>query len=150
MSKQNFIRITLFVSVLAFNPAVGGESVSAQVNKRSASAQQTRTVTSSIANILHKRGLDEDAAKKISDGFAEENEALLALMIENIAKHCDEISRNEIFEYLSTEALHRKNVKLDSYAQLTHMFSRIKKTSPDKQTRKQLSRIAKHNSELLG
>lgn len=146
MNKQNIIRITLFVSALAFNPAAA--QILPQLTN--IQTQQTSTVSSSIANILYQRGLDEDAAKEISIGLVEEDEALLALMIENIVNSCNEITHNEILEYLSTEALHRKNVQLENYAQLTHMFSKIKQRSPSKETLKQLSIIAKHNSSLIG
>jgi len=146
MNKQNIIRITLFVSALAFNPAAA-EILPQLTNIQT---QQSSTVSSSIANILYQRGLDEDAAKEISIGLVEEDEARLALMIENIVNSCNEITYNEILEYLSTEALHRKNVQLENYAQLTHMFSKIKQRSPGKETLKQLSIIAKHNSSLIG
>ena len=147
MNKQNIIRITLFVSALAFNPAAA-EILPQLTNIQT---QQSSTVSSSIANILYQRGLDEDAAKEISsDLVEEEDEACLALMIENIVNSCNEITYNEILEYLSTEALHRKNVQLENYAQLTHMFSKIKQRSPGKETLKQLSIIAKHNSSLIG
>lgn len=147
MSKQNILRITLFVSVLAFNPAVA-ETRNQLSNIQT---QQNRSVTASIANILHKRGLDEDAAQEISAQIVEdEDEILLEMMIENIINSCDELTHDEVLEYLSTEVLHRKEVKLNSYAQLTHMFSKIKQRSPDKETREQLSRVAKYNSGLVG
>jgi len=146
MNKQNILRITLFVSVLAFNPAV------AQTRNQLSNiqTQQSNSVTASIANILHKRGLDEDAAQEISAQMVEDKDETLLAMIENVVKSCEGLTHKEVLEYLSTEALHRKEVKLNSYAQLTHMFSKIKQRSPDKETRKQLSRVANYNSRLVG
>jgi len=146
MSKQNILRITLFVSVLAFNPAV------AQTRDQPSNiqAQQNSSVTESIASILHKRGLDEDAAHEISAQMVDDGDEILLAMIENIINSCKGLTHEEVLEYLSTEALHRKEVKLNSYAQLTHMFSKIKQRSPDKETRKQLSRVANFNSRLVG
>ena len=145
MSKQNILRITLFVSVLVFNPAV------AQTRNQLSNiqTQQSSSVTASIANILHKRGLDEDAAHEISAQMVEDEDEMLLAMIENIVQHCEGLTQNDVLEYMSTEALHRKEVKLNSYAQLTHMFSKIKQRSPDKETRKQLSRVAKFNSRSV-
>jgi len=146
MSKQNILRITLFVSVLAFNPAVA-ETRNQLSNIQT---QQSNSVTASIANILHKRGLDEDAAHEISAQMVENEDEILLAMMENIVQHCEGLTQNDVLEYLSTEALYRKEVKLNSYAQLTHMFSKIKQRTPDKETRKQLSSIAKYNSRLVG
>ncbi|HIQ26928.1 MAG TPA: hypothetical protein EYH42_00330, partial [Sulfurovum sp.] len=58
MSKENILRITLFVSVLAFNPVIA-ETFKPKINI------QTKTVKSSIAKILHTRGLDEEVAEEI-------------------------------------------------------------------------------------
>ena len=60
MDKRNFVSVTLLVSALAFNPLVAQ-----QLNTNVSSQIQRSTVSSSIASILHKRGLDEDAAQEI-------------------------------------------------------------------------------------
>jgi len=145
MSTQNILRITLFVSVLVFNPAVAEKH--SQLNN--IQTQQTNSVIQSIADILHKRGLDEDAAQEISAQMVEDEDENFLAMIENILKSCKELTHNEVLEYLSTEALHRKEVKLNSYTQLIHMFSQIKQKSPDKEIREQLSSVAKSNSRLV-
>ncbi|HFQ61072.1 MAG TPA: hypothetical protein ENK39_02070, partial [Epsilonproteobacteria bacterium] len=71
MSKENILRITLFMSVLAFNPVIA--EVVKPISNIQSSQQETR-VSTSIANILHRRGLDVDAAKKISQEFVADDE----------------------------------------------------------------------------
>ena len=145
MDKQNFIRVTLLVSALAFNPLIA-----TQLNANTSSQRQLNTVSSSIASILYKRGIDEDAAREISDKLVDEEDELFALMIDKLLLECNSISKDEILEYLSTAALYRQNVHFDSYAQLVNMVSKIKQKPLDEKTLKQLSAIAKKNSLIVG
>ena len=144
MDKRNFISVTLLVSALAFNPLVAQ-----QLNTNVSSQIKLNTVSSSIASILHKRGLDEDAAQEISNNFVDEEEELFALMINNLVNKCSSLSREEVLEYLSTAALYRQNVHFDSYAQLVNMVSKIKQKPLDEKTLTQLSAIAKQNKEIF-
>lgn len=141
MDKRNLIRVTLLVSALAFNPLVAQ-----QLNANISNQIERNTVSSSIASILHKRGLDEDAAKKISNNLIDEEDELFALMIDNLVNKCTSISKDEILEYMSTAALHRQDVHFDSYAHLVGMVSKIKKKSLDKLSLKQLRAVAKENA----
>ena len=145
MSKENILRITLFVSVLAFNPVVA-ETFESKINIQS---QQNNSVSATIANILHKRGLDEDAAKEISQKFVTEDEELFARMMENLLHGCKSISKDELLAYLSNEALYRKTVSLESYDHLVAMVSKIKQKSLDALTFKELQIIAKQNQQLI-
>jgi len=145
MSKENILRITLFVSVLAFNPVVA-ETVK---NTTNIQTQQETRVSTSIANILHKRGLDKDAAEELSQNFVAEDEELFACMLENLLSGCKSISKNDVLAYLSNEALFRKNVDLESYDTLVSMASKIKQKALDKATLKKLQTVAKQNRQLL-
>ncbi len=145
MDKRNFISVTLLVSALAFNPLVAQ-----QLNANITSSQiKLNTVSSSIASILHKRGLDEDAAQEISENLVDEKDELFALMMDNLLKECNSLSKDEILEYLSTEALFRHDVHFDSYTHLVSMVSKIKQRSLDKMTLTKLSAIAKQNKEIF-
>ncbi len=142
MDKRNFISVTLLVSALAFNPLVAQ-----QLNTTITNSQiNLNTVSSSIASILHKRGLDEDAAHEISNNLIDEEDELFALMIDNLVNNCSSLSKDEILEYLSTAALYRQNVHFDSYAHLVNMVSKIKKKSLSETTLAKLSTIAKENA----
>ena len=141
MDKQNFIRVTLLVSALAFNPLIA-----TQLNANTSSQRQLNTVSSSIASILYKRGIDEDAAREISDKLVDEEDELFALMIDKLLLECNSISKDEILEYLSTAALYRQNVHFDSYAHLVRMVSTIKGKSLDEKSLAQLKSFAKKNA----
>jgi len=142
MSKENILRITLFVSVLAFNP------VTAETFKPK-NAIQTKTVKSSIAIILHTRGLDEEVAEEIVHK-AMNDEVLFVKMLDNLLQGYEQITQDEVMHYVSKEALFRKEVKLENYDYLVAMVSEIKKTSLDKAVLEQLGKVAKNNRHLLG
>ncbi len=144
MDKRNFVSVTLLVSALAFNPLVAQ-----QLNSNVSSQIQRSTVSSSIASILHKRGLDEDAAREISNNLVDEEDELFALMINNLLNECSSLSKEEVLEYLSTAALYRQNVHFDPYSQLVNMVSKIKQKSLNEKTLKQLSTIAKKNALII-
>ena len=143
MDKRNFISVTLLVSALAFNPLVATE-----LNTDTTSQRQINSVTGSIAHILHKRGIDEDMAKEISQNLIDDEDELFSAMINNLVNGYSGLSKEEVLEYLSTAALYRQNVHFDSYAQLVHMVSKIKQKSLTEQSLKQLSTIAKLNKEI--
>jgi len=145
MSKENILRITLFVSVLAFNPVVA-ETFK---NTTNIQTQKETRVSTSIANILHKRGLDEDAAEEISQNFMPDDEELFTQMLENLLNGCKSIHKEEVLTFLSNEALFRKSVDLKSYDTLVSMASKIKQKSLDAVILKELQSVAKQNRELL-
>ena len=143
MDKRNFISVTLLVSALALNPLVA-----TQLNANTSSQIERNTVSSSIASILHKRGIDEDAAQEITNNLLDEEDELFALMIDNLVNECSSLSKDEILEYLSTAALYKQDVHFDTYAQLVNMVSKIKQKPLNEKTLKQLKAIAKKNALL--
>jgi len=146
VSKQNFIRITLFISVLVFNPAV------ADTFRIASNIQNSRktTVAEDIASVLYERGLEEKAAKERAEELVGEDAEAFALMLDTLVHECGDISREELLGYLGTAALHRQNIALDSYAQLIDLYSKITQTIPDEKRRARLSAIAQRNRLMLG
>lgn len=144
MDRRNLISVTLLVTALAFNPLFAEHTIKTNIQVKE------NRVTSNIASILHKRGLDEDAAQEISKDFVNENDELFAMMIENLLEGCNSVNRDEIMEYLSRVALHKQDVHFGSYGQLVHMVSTIKQKALDESTLAQLSMIAKQNTLILG
>ncbi len=146
MNKQNIIRITLFVSILVFNPAVADEL---RITTNIQSNLNT-TITEDIASTLYDRGLEEETAKKRAKEFVKDDARLFTLMLNNLLYGCSDISKEEILKYLGTAALHRQNIELDSYAQLIDIYSKIKQSTPNEVVRKRLSTVVKRNTFLLG
>jgi hypothetical protein len=143
MDKRNIISVTLLVSALAFNPLVATE-----LTTNTSSQRQINSVSSSIAHILHKRGIDEDMAKEISENLLNEEDELFTAMIDNLLNEYSTLSKEEVLEYLSTAALYRQRVDFDSYSHLISMVSKIKGKALNEQSLKQLSRVAKLNKEM--
>ncbi|MBT8343667.1 MAG: hypothetical protein KJO45_03020, partial [Sulfurovum sp.] len=114
MNKQNFITLTLIISGLTLNPVMAD----AVVNTVSHSQNINHSVSSSISTLLYSRGLDKDAADEISENFVdEEDEILLAMLIQDLDRQ-KIVSREEVFEYLSTMALHKQKFDFHSYDHL--------------------------------
>jgi len=145
MSKENLLRISLFVSVLVLNPVVA-ETVNPTSNIQT---QQENRVSSSIATVLYKRGLDADAAKTLSQDIVTDDEELFARMLENVLRACTSISKEELITYLGDRALFRKSVALENYDDLVAMISKIKQKALDAQTLNTLQNIVKENLQLL-
>ena len=138
MKKSDILYSALVVTVLTINPLFTS-SLNASVNR-------TNFISSSVANILARRGINDDAAKEIAEEFFADKEEEFALMLKNIANGCSVLSENEIMDHISSLALHRKNIELDSYASLVNMVQKIKNISPSKETLKELQNIADINS----
>ena len=143
MNRHNFIGVTLLISVLALNPLLAVEfqdNIQTRLNT-------ANKLSNNIASILHKRGLDEDAAEDIANAFVEGEEDVMAQMIHNLTLV---LPHDEIMEHLSTMALHKKEIRLDSYDSLVSMATKIRKSTLDKSMLNHLHAIAKLNSQLVG
>lgn len=140
MKKSNLLYVTLVVTVLSVSPFLTTQ-LSASVTQN----PSTSSLSYKIANILYSRGLELDAAEKISDEFLEDDEELFSLMLQNIEDGCSVLSKDEIMNYISSLALQRKSIKLDSYSALIKMTHQIKHKLPTKETMLELQNIAALN-----
>ncbi|MCO4845420.1 MAG: hypothetical protein KC427_05305 [Sulfurovum sp.] len=145
MNRQSFITLTLIILGLALNPVMAN----AVLTTVSHSKNINHSVSYSISSLLYSRGLDKDAADEISENFVdEEDEILLAMLIQDLDSQ-QIVSREEVFEYLSTIALHKQKFDFHSYDHLVGMVSTIKQKSLDSETLKQLHNIVKNNKQLF-
>ncbi len=146
MNKQNIIRITLFISILVFNPVVA-DTLRITANMRT---NFNSSIIKNITSTLYKRGVEEKSAKKIAEELINGDEERFTLMLENFLYGCSDITKEEILEYLGTAALYRRSIALDSYDQLIDIYSNTKGLTPDETVRKKLSAIAKKNTLIFG
>ena len=143
LDKRHFISITVLISALAFNPLLATEvSVTALQNS---SQQQTNTLSNVLAAQLYKRGLDADAADEISREFVDEHDNHLNDMIDHLVHTFTDLSHEEVFEHLSSEALHRRSVDFRSYDHLLSMVTKIKEGALSSSELKQLHTVSKLN-----
>jgi len=145
MNKQNLLTLTLIISGLALNP------VMAEVVINTVASTQTinHSISSSISTVLYNRGLEEETADELASAMVEEeDEMFLAMLVQTLdAKNI--ASREEVLEYLSTAALHRRSIDFKKYDDLVGMVSKIKKSALDENTLKQLSYLAKVTKQLF-
>jgi len=140
--NKGFLSVTVFVTSLILTPVMASPfNINIKIQKNS--------ISTNIATILHKRGLDEDAAQKIAKSFIGEDEELFTIMLRNLENGCSTLSKNEILEYLSHSALQKRAVDFTSYSSLIGMVQKIKKQAVEPYTMKELEKIANKNSLYL-
>ncbi|EHP29103.1 hypothetical protein SMGD1_0576 [Sulfurimonas gotlandica GD1] len=138
-TNQNILSSVLLASSLTLTPIV--------TTSLTASTQfRVNSISNSISKNLHRRGIDEDISKKIANNIFTVDEELFALMLQNLQHGCDKLTRSEIMDFLSTQALLSKNVNLDSYSYLVNMIYQIKHKALTKKDLKSLNTIATKNS----
>lgn len=138
--NQNILSSVFLASSLTLTPVV-------TTSLTASTKFKLNSVSSSIAKNLHRRGIDEDASKKIANNIFNVNEELFALMLQNLKNgYNNKLSPNEILDFLSTQALMKKNVHLDSYSYLVNMVYQIKNQVLTKKDLKNLNTIATKNS----
>jgi energy-converting hydrogenase A subunit M len=138
MKKINLFYSAVIATVLSLNPFVA-----AQLN--ASTQQRTNSLSFKIAKVLHNRGIDDDVAKEIAEDFFSEDEELFSIMLKNLENGCSELNEKDILNYISSMALHRKSVKLDSYASLVDITYKITNKKLNKETLKELENIATKN-----
>lgn len=137
MTKNNIISSTLLASALTLSSiAVSSLSANQQIKRDK--------VSSKIASLLHERGLDRDAAHSISNKFIDDEE-LFEKRINNLVDGCSILNRDEILNYLSKAALHKRTVQLDSYQYLVGMVYDIKQKPLNKKILTELKNISSLN-----
>jgi len=140
MKKTNLLYSTLVATALTLSPLI-----TTPLNATVTHATQTSTTSFHMVNILHNRGLDEDAAQKLVSEFIGSEEELFSILLENLESRCSVISRKDIMNYISTLALQRKSINLDSYSALINMVHKITHETPSRKTLEELQNIAKIN-----
>jgi len=137
--------ITLIIAGLSLSPIMAEEIQ--DITKKQKTIKHT--VTSSIANILHKRGLDEEVAQEMAENFlSHEDEILLAVLMQNLEMH-EIVTSKEVLEYLSDAALHRQKMDFKSYDHILGMVHKIRQKPLDESTRKYISHIVDLNKQLF-
>lgn len=145
MHTQNFITVTLIITGLALTPVMGDTSE----RRIGYSKVYHPSVVSSIAKILHNRGLEEDAAELIASELVSEKENTLLSMMMHILENHDIVTRDEVLAYLSQAALHKQKLDFRSYDHLIGMVEKIRQKPTDEPTRKKLKDLAKVTKELF-
>jgi hypothetical protein len=147
MSKQNILRITLFVSVLAFNPAVAQTNLRPVTTAASLQEQEEERLSVEISDALEAKGLEHEAAREITQLYVGKEIKKIERTVEAITAST-RLRREEVIAYLSHEALFRKRPNLYSYDALVRMVSEITQRHPDTALLAQLRSIAEKNSTI--
>jgi len=136
--NQNILSLVLLTSSLTLSPLFAST-----INPQTKT--QSNSLSNNIANNLYSRGIDRDASKKIAKRIFDEDNGVTDIMLTNLQNNYTTISKQEIINFLSTEALLSKNVDLSSYDYLVSMVYKIKNKPLSSKSLKELNYIAKKN-----
>jgi len=136
--NQNILSLVLLTSSLTLSPLFAST-----INPQARA--QSNSLSNNIANNLYSRGIDRDASKKIAKRIFDKDDGATDIMLTNLQNSYTSISKQEIINFLSTEALLSKNVDLSSYDYLVSMVYKIKNKPLSDQSLKELNSIAKKN-----
>ncbi len=140
MLTRKILTLTLLATTLTLSAAV-------QVEARETIRQQTNSISNEIADILFKRGIDEDKALLLSRAVITTNEELFSLMLNNLINTTN-INKNALLEYLSKEALYKRSVDLTSYASVIKISHSLQNKALTRQELQKLSDLVERNGRL--
>jgi len=140
MNTKQLLALTLLTTALTLNAALPKEFTLTY-------KQQANSLSTALANILYKRGIEKEKALEISKDFTSENEELFTLMLHNFINHSS-FTQEQVLEQLSVMTLQRKNINLSSYSSLVQLSQRVSKTVLDDDQLKILELISQKNSTL--
>ena len=140
--NTNILSTLLVVSALITTPSIATQLLAnAQVKQNS--------ISKSIVNTLYRRGLNKNSAINLANNIFTIDEELFALMLQNLENDYNDITKKEILDFLSNQALMKNTVELDSYSYLINMLYQIKQKPLSKNELKLLSCAATKNTLLL-
>ncbi len=137
--NTNILSSIILVSTLTLSPVVATTVVAKTQVKQN-------TISNSLVNTLYRRGLEKNSAIKIVNKFLSVDEAVFALMIQNIKNDSGLATEVEIMDFLATQALMRNSIELDSYASLVNMLHQINNRALSTDELKTIKNIATKNS----
>jgi len=140
MNTKQLLSLTLLATALTLNAGVPKQYILS-------TKQKANSLSSTLANILYKRGIEKDKAVEITKGFINENEELFTLMLNNLLNN-SVLSQEKVLTQLSTMALQRKNIDLSSYGSLVKLAQQLSNTPLDKEQLNNLALISEKNCSL--
>jgi len=122
MAKNiNILSSLLLVSALTLTPSVATATITTN------QATKQNSLSSSIAKILYRRGIEKKSAIKIANAFFNVDEELFSIMLQNLQTNYSSISQEQFLDFLANQALMRKDADLTSYSYLVNMLYQITK-----------------------
>ena len=140
-NSKRFLALTFLATTLVLSAAIPQTTFLS-------TKQQSSSISSQITSTLYKRGLDEETAKELSQKLVQDNDELLSLMINNLINNSS-LTKNEIINYLSKQALLKKRVDLSSYSNVVKMAQTIKSNTLNSKDFKILETICARNEVLV-
>jgi len=139
--NKNILSSLLLVSSLTLTPFLS-------ITVHASSQLTQNSLSNTVAKNLHRRGIDKEASKKIANNIFNIDEELFTLMLQNLEQSYPSLNKAEILNFLSTQALMKKSVNLNSYSYLVNMMHQIKNKIPNKDELNILNAVATRNSNI--
>lgn len=142
MTTRQILSLTLLVTTLTLNAASTKEVILS-------TKQQSNSISTAIANILYKKGIEKDSALEITNTMICENEKLFSVMLKNYTIAMS-ANHNDVLNTLAQFALHSKKADLTSYSFLIKLTNYANIATIDKEILAILDKVSTNNSLLKG
>jgi len=137
MTTKNLLISTLLATSLTLG-------ASAPRQRTQVSQEKSISVPTQIVASLYNRGIERDAAKKLTQNMINTDEELFSLMVENFSSE-SEISMDDLSHELGKMALNRKVADFSSYSFLIKLAQSVKKESLSMDELHKVENIASKN-----
>ena len=140
MTTIKLFTLTLLATTLTLSAAIPRETPKSSI-------QKTNSLSRVIANILRKRGIEDESSTKIAREFIGENEELLTLMLQNYLQKT-EVTPQVLYTELSNLALKKETLDFSSYSFLVKITQKLSVSPLTKKEFTNLHTIATNNQLL--
>jgi len=142
MATKQILSLTLLTTALMLN-------ASTPIEIRVTTRQQSTSLSTTIANILFKRGLEKETAFKIAKKVIGENETLFSMMLQNYIKTTAS-NQDAVLKLLTQYALTNTKTDFTSYSFLIKLTQSLHSTRLNKEMLSKLDKISTNNSLFKG
>ncbi len=126
MIKRQIFVITIFLSNIAFTTVLPADSLEAVRNITTTQEQNQETkitLHSAVVSYLINNGLDDDIATARVQATLKHSEQEANILTHKIIQD-RKVSYNDLIKYIAKAALHKKQVNLASYEEITALIQR--------------------------
>ena len=109
MHKRKLVTLTLFLSTLALSPLIANTDRSVHSITVSFAELEHDTFQERIASYLEEKGLEAEAAQRISKKLTAEEGSMFDKKVLNLLSHCSQLSEKELVAYALDKFSQLKN-----------------------------------------
>ena len=140
MTTRQLLSVTLLATTLTLNAAT-------PIEIRVTTKQQSASVSTAVANILFRRGIEKKKAFELAKRVTTEDEDLFALMLHSYLKSTS-LHQEDVLEVLAKFALNATEVDLSAYSFLIKLTQAVQGTALNPELFASLEQVSTNNTLL--